>query len=393
VKILHLMPFSPVPADFGGALRIFHIARQLSERHEVRVLGYGEPAQADTLRAALPALREVTFLPPPWIGHRRRLGQIYSSFSRHSFFHLSVVARPMQRAIDAALAQETDAVVTEFSHFGPFALKTRALKIVDTHNVEYDTFKRMYETATSPVRKVHYWLEYRKQRRDELAWCAMQDALLATSERDRAIFGKDLPGVPSFVVPNGVDSAYFTPSGQAPEPHALVFTGTMAWVPNYDGIVWFVDEVLPRIVAKVPDVKLYVVGKSPPSSITARASERVIVTGTVADVRPYVDRASVYVVPLRIGGGTRLKIAEAMAMRKPIVTTAIGCEGIDVEDGRSVLLANDPQAFADATVRLLEDSALRDKLVANGHVLMQEKYEWSVIGERLEAVFRTLRNG
>jgi glycosyltransferase involved in cell wall biosynthesis len=281
-------------------------------------------------------------------------------------------------------------VVTEFSHFGPFQMKSRALKIIDTHNVEYDIFRRMYETSTSPIRKPYYWLEYHKQRRDELAWCGMQDALLTTSERDKEIFGRDVPGVPSFVVPNGTDSSYFTPSAQAPDPHALVFTGTMSWTPNHDGIVWFVDEVLPKIAARVPDVRLYVVGKDPPPWVLSRASERVMVTGTVMDVRPYVHQSSVYVVPLRMGGGTRVKIAEAMAMKKPIVTTAIGCEGIDVVHERSALLADDPQAFADAVVRLLQDRALREKLTENGYALMKEKYEWSVIGQRVEEMFRAL---
>jgi glycosyltransferase involved in cell wall biosynthesis len=269
-------------------------------------------------------------------------------------------------------------------------MNSRVLKIVDTHNVEYDIFRRMYETSTSPIRKPYYWLEYHKQRRDELAWCGMQDALLTTSERDKEIFGRDVPGVPSFVVPNGTDSTYFTPSAQTPDPHALVFTGTMSWTPNHDGIVWFVDEVLPKIASRVPDVKLYVVGKDPPPWVLSRASERVMVTGTVTDVRPYVYQSSVYVVPLRMGGGTRVKIAEAMAMKKPIVTTAIGCEGIDVVHERSALLADDPQAFADAVVRLLQDRALQEKLVENGYALMKEKYEWSVIGQRVEEMFRAL---
>ncbi|MBW3630214.1 MAG: glycosyltransferase family 4 protein [Gemmatimonadetes bacterium] len=393
MKVLFLTPFSPVPADFGGALRVFHILRQLARRHEVTVLGYGEPQHAAQLRREIPEVHNVRFLSHPWLARNRRVGQLLSTFSRHSFFQLSVVASGMQRAIDDALEREPfDVVHTEFSHMGPFELKTRALRVLDAHNVEYDNFRRMWETTKAPLRKGHYLLEYLKMRHDELALSRSQDALLATSERDAEIFGRDVPGVPRHVIPNGVDTAYFTPSADEAEeePHSLVFTGMMAYVPNYDGIGWFLDEVLPLIESRVPGVKLYVVGKNPPESITSRATERVVVTGTVPDVRPFVHRSSVYIVPLRMGGGTRLKIAEALSMRKPIVTTRIGCEGIDLVDGESALLADSAPAFANAVVRLLGDAALRTRLAGAGEALAKSHYEWSVIGDRLEEVYRSL---
>jgi polysaccharide biosynthesis protein PslH len=131
-----------------------------------------------------------------------------------------------------------------------------------------------------------------------------------------------------------------------------------------------------------------VVGKSPPEAITRRASSNVVVTGTVPDVRPYVWRSSVYVVPLRMGGGTRLKVAEALAMRKPMVSTRIGCEGIDLKDGESALMADAPQDFADAVIRLLGDRALREKLAENGSKVAAQKYDWNVIGQTLEAIYR-----
>jgi glycosyltransferase involved in cell wall biosynthesis len=186
-----------------------------------------------------------------------------------------------------------------------------------------------------------------------------------------------------------MDGDYFTPRPDIePEPHSLVFTGMMAYPPNHDGITWFLDEVMPLIEAKVPQAKLYVVGKNPPAAITRRASERVVVTGTVPDVRPFVWRSSVYVVPLRMGGGTRLKVAEALAMKKPMVSTRIGCEGIDLKDGENVLMADSPQQFADAVVRLLGDVRLRKVLAENGHKVAKQKYDWNVIGETLEEIYQ-----
>ncbi len=385
------MPFSPVPPDFGGALRVYHLLRQVARRHEVTVLTYGTPEDAGRIRSEFD-LREVRVVAPTWKASRRRAGQVFSSFTRHSFFQASVTASAFQDELDALLKDEQfDVVQTEFSHLGPFELKTRALKILDTHNVEYDNFRRMFQSTPWGIKKLHYGLEFKKMKADELAWCRLQDLVLTTSERDKELFSQDLQ-TPIHVIPNGMDGEYFIPrSDVTPEEHSLVFTGMMAYVPNHDGITWFLDEVLPLIQAKVPKVKLYVVGKSPPEEITRRASPNVVVTGTVPDVRPYVWRSSVYVVPLRMGGGTRLKVAEALSMKKPMVSTRIGCEGIDLQDGKSVLMADSPRDFADAVVRLLGDAKLRTVLAENGARVAQQKYDWNVIGQSLEALYPQAR--
>ena len=382
------MPYSPVPPDFGGALRVYHMLRQLARRHQVTVLTYGTPEDGARIRQEFD-LAQVRTVAPTWKAASRRVGQLFSTFTRHSFFQQSVTGSAFAAELNSLLnEQEFDVVQTECSHLGPFTLKTAALMVLDTQNVEYDNFRRMYQRSPWGLKKLHYGLESRKMKVDELNWCRMQDVVLATSDRDKALFSENVH-TPVFVVPNGVDTDYFTPIKEIePEPHSLVFTGMMAYPPNRDGITWFLDKVLPLIETQVPQVKLYVVGKNPPSAITRRASERIVVTGTVPDVRPFVWRSSIYVVPLRMGGGTRLKVAEALAMKKPIVSTRIGCEGIDVKDGESVLIADSPQPFADAVVRLLRDAALRHMLSENGHEIAKEKYDWNVIGETLEAIYQ-----
>ena len=387
MSVLMAMPFSPVPPDFGGALRVYHLLRQVARRHHVTVLTYGTPQDAGRLRSEFD-LPQVRVVAPTWKAASRRVGQAFSTFTRHSFFQQSVTGPAFQAELDTLLKeQKFDVVQTEFSHLGPFSLKTRALKVLDTHNVEYDNFRRMYDSSPWGIRKLHYGLEFQKMKADELAWARLQDVVLTTSDRDKALFAKDLSN-PIYVVPNGMDGEYFAPRPDVvPEEHALVFTGMMGYVPNHDGITWFLDEVLPLIQRRVPKVKLYVVGKSPPEQITRRASDSVVVTGTVPDVRPFVWRSSVYVVPLRMGGGTRLKVAEALAMKKPMVSTRIGCEGIDLKDGESALMADTPQDFADAVVRLLGDGALRKLLAENGHAVARQKYDWNVIGQTLEAVY------
>lgn len=196
--------------------------------------------------------------------------------------------------------------------------------------------------------------------------------------------------MPCHVISNGVDLDYFVPSRELPEPFSLVFTGMMAYMPNHEGITWFLDDVFPRVRRALPDARLYIVGKDPPASLRQRASAQVVVTGTVPDVRPWLRRATASIVPLRSGGGTRLKISEALAMKKPVVTTRIGCEGIDVVDGESVLIADGAASFADAVVRLLTDAELRARLGSSGHDLVCRRYGWSAIGEEVEALYERL---
>ena len=184
--------------------------------------------------------------------------------------------------------------------------------------------------------------------------------------------------------------SYFIPSDLSPEPASLVFTGMMAYVPNSDGMLYFLDEIFPLIQKSVPHAKIYIVGNNPPRALQQRASESVIVTGFVDDVRPYVWRSSVYVVPLRMGGGTRLKVLEAMAMKKPIVTTAIGCEGIDLRNGESALVLDQPQMFASAVVELLGSPSLRERLTTNGYELVRSRYQWDMIVREADRIYHSL---
>jgi glycosyltransferase involved in cell wall biosynthesis len=388
MKILYLMPFSPVPPNFGGALRAFHLLRQLARRHSVTAVGYGSEEQARELARRVPSLEKVCFLLPTWVSRHRRLGQALALGGRRSFHNLSVVGAEMQRTLDRILSTgEFDAVHTEFSHLGPFRMRTPAVKVLDAHNVEHDVFRRYVETLPLGPRRLHYWLEWKKQRREEIACCRAHDLILATSERDAQLLRHQAPGVPCHVVPNGVDSSYFTPSPAPPEPFSLVFTGMMAYLPNHDGIGWFLDEVFPSVRRAFPEAKLYVVGKAPPRDLRRRASSHVVVTGTVDDVRPWAHRAAVYVVPLRSGGGTRLKIAEALAMKIPMVTTSIGCEGIEVTDGESALVADSAEEFASAVVTLLGSEGMRRRLATRGFELVRKRYDWSAIGEQMENAY------
>jgi len=170
----------------------------------------------------------------------------------------------------------------------------------------------------------------------------------------------------------------------------MVFVGLMKYVPNYDGITWFLDEIFPKILERVPDATITIVGKNPPQSISGRANENIIVTGFVEDTRPYIEKSSVYVVPLRVGGETRLKILEAMAMKKPIVITSIGCEGIDVINGQSLLIADNPNEFAEKVMQLFSSPKKVVDLTTNGYELVNNRYSWESIGHQMDKAYREL---
>ncbi len=394
MKILHLMPYSPVPPNFGGALRTYNILKNIVPHHDVTLALFGDKSDEDKLRKEFNGLiRSIHTVPEPWQRKHYRLGQFYSTLHTHSFFHMLAVNSKMQSLLDRLLSNDSfDIVQTEFSHLGSYNLKTDAVKIIDAHNIEYDNFRRMWLNDHRPIRKFHYFLEYKKLLNEEINGCSKQDALFLTSERDKKLFDKDIPGVPKFVIPNGVDSTYFSPGENQPEPFTMVFTGMMAYVPNYDGILYFLDEIFPLVQKKVPNAKVYIVGNRPPKQLSDRATENIIITGFVEDVRPFIRRASIYIVPLRMGGGTRLKIAEALSMKIPIVTTSIGCEGIDIASGESAIIADDPVSFADEIVSLFHDDAKRKKLINNGYELMKSKYEWSVIGKKILETYQYLVN-
>jgi glycosyltransferase involved in cell wall biosynthesis len=319
--------------------------------------------------------------------------QAYSYVTPNSYWYnwsrSPKLERQLQRLLDK---QDFDIMLAEFASMGHMDLETDATRILDAHNVEYDNFRRMSQLKWSPLRQIFYQREYKKSYPEEVAAFKRHDAIFATSKRDADLIGQDVPEIPRFVIPNGVDTRYFQNNGESEEPFSMVFTGTMRYLPNYDGMIYFLEEIFPLIQQQQPKAKVYVVGNAPPPVLQKFASDSVIITGFVDDVRPYIDRAQVYIVPLNMGSGTRLKVVEALSMRKPVVSTSIGCEGIDVEDGQHILIKDQPKAFADAVLNLFEDRGMRNHLIENGYQLVHQKYDWRWIGESIDEAFYALRN-
>ncbi|HKY36652.1 MAG TPA: glycosyltransferase [Polyangiaceae bacterium] len=399
MKILFVTPYLPSPPRFGGQRRLDGLMRNLAKAHEVSVISFnasdefGGPALAATRQYC----RDVVTLPDMEFRdkRRKRLLQARSLLSRHSFEHLLLARR---RDFEARLRSlvasgRFDIVQIEFAQMAAFRLPPIGglayRSVLDEHNIEFDVVKRTAAAEASPTRRLYSAIDWRKLSREErLAWRRF-DGVTVTSRRDANLLLQLEPGVRVAVIPNGVDTRQFSVSSNARDEASLLFFGAMNYFPNHDGVTYFVREIFPRILRRRPQTQLWLVGPAPPD-IRSLQSSNVHVTDFVPEVEPYIDRASAVIVPLRLGGGTRLKIVEAMSKAKPIVSTRIGAEGIDVVHGVSALLADDPQAFADQVELVLADQGFASRLGAEARKLAEGSYGWPALVQRLESFYETL---
>jgi len=256
------------------------------------------------------------------------------------------------------------------------------------HNVETVLWRRLAKTEAAPLRRLCYQLEAAKMARYEQTALANFDHVIAVSDQDQDQMRVFAPECPITVVPTGVDTEQYSvaPAASGNTPR-VVFTGSMDWEPNLDAVEYFCRDIWPSILAAVPDARFQIVGRNPHGRVRRLASSSVEVTGTVPSVADYLRDATVVIVPLRIGGGTRLKIFEAMAMGKALVSTSIGAEGLDVLHGRDLLLADNPDRFANAVLDLLRDPVLRRRY-EQAAAIQAQRYDWSRIAEGFAGVLR-----
>lgn len=292
----------------------------------------------------------------------------------------------VRRRIDAWIAAGAfDVVIADFLTAGVQIPAGRGVPVVlFEHNVEHLIWKRLAAVEPHWWRRALFEIEWRKLRRCEKTTCEEVDLTVAVSDEDCRRLAELAPSGSFASIPTGVDVDYFKPAGRAEVPGRLVFSGSMDWHPNEDAVIYFTETILPRIRAQVPHVSLTVVGRNPSARLREFADRTGIhVTGTVDDVRPYLDEAEMSVVPLRAGSGTRLKIFEALAMGHAVVSTTVGAEGLALTPGRDVVLADDPDEFAQAVVFLLNNPNDREAIGDAGRQLVETHYSW----ERVAADF------
>jgi polysaccharide biosynthesis protein PslH len=396
------------PTTKGGQIRTLEMLRHLHRWHEIHYVSIANPAQPEgPARAHEYSTRSYPFpyripqktSPAFWV-------QLAAGLFSPTPLAVSRFNPPGMRVFLEDLIRKEAFECAVVDHLAPTSyFPDLPHAIFFQHNVETVIWRRHVEHASDRVRRWYFGLQAARMFEYERRVSLESGHIVAVSRTDademRRLFGVTRVSE----IPTGVDVQYFRPWGglqpaagfsppAGPEVTGadLVFVGSMDWLPNVDGVMFFVREVLPLIRRRRPETTLAVVGRTPAAKVAQLAAEdsRICVTGTVPDIRPWLWGSAVSIVPLRIGGGTRLKIYEAMAAKIPVVSTTIGAEGLDATPGTHLLVADAPAAFADATAALLRDPDLRRRLAANARRLVEARYSWETIGERLEKIYTDL---
>ena len=390
----------------GGALRQFELCTRAAQAgHEVTVV---VPVAAWMREAYRPA-EQLTPNGIRLVATRRRARREFealSAIARHPGMLLRFAVAPyygvqsemyamdMRKAIRDEVARKPDVVTVEHD----FAIRLgdevdpEIPKVLMTQNVTRTYYRTRAESA-SGARRTLLSIESRRVASYVDPRLSGFTGIVTVSAEDAELF-RVVTDVPVSVVPNGTALEPVRPRTSTGPP-TLLFTGTMGYIPNRDGILWFVSEIWPHILTQVPDARLLVVGRRPDARVRrlAQNDARIEVTGEVPEMKPYFEQATAVIVPLRSGGGTRLKILDAFASTRPVVSTRIGAQGIDVEDGEHLLLGNEPGEFAQQVVRLLRDADLRSRLSANGRRLIDERYHWQAIAEHYVDILTAIAEG
>ena len=401
LSILYVSQMPASPPRFGAQARMHGLMTELARRHDLTaVMLVDEEFDIEECRRAMQAYcRDLVLVPNPQgrEGLPKRLLQLRSLVSSRSFERLRVMVPAMQEALDRTLrAKRFDIVNLEFSFLGhcdlrqaPAGQKAPPL-VVDSHNIDYDLARQYARAGVSLARRPYAAVNWRKLRREELGTYRDADGVYLCSKADEQRLLGELPGLRTAVIPNAADVEYYQPRPTDPHPdgRTVVFFGLLSYAPNVDAVIHFVQNIWPRIAAAHPEARCSIIGARPPPPLLELAGPRIELTGFVPDLRPHLAAAAALVVPLRIGGGTRLKIVEGMAMGKAIVSTTLGAEGIEAVPGRDILIEDQPAAFADAVNHLLAKPNLAASIGQSARQLAVERYAWSAAARELENFYR-----
>jgi polysaccharide biosynthesis protein PslH len=392
-RLLVLSSTVPFPPHGGGRMRIYQVLRRLGREHDVHLIALGSPVTAAQREALRDVCREVTLLPapPPRVG----LARWVRAFRNQVTFRAFDEHPAIRRAI-VELATGHDLVLVENVYMLPYAIALGDVpKVVDIFGLWTGGLGRDLVLTTGWLDRLRVLLSWAKAKRVERSLRWMADAVCVVSESDRRYLSAIDPRLEIYTAPNGVDTAYFRPRPETPPPPVhLVFSGAMDYGPNEHAAFHFLGEIFPAIRARLPGARFLVVGRDPSERVLGLARDpAVIVTGEMPDVRPLLARATVVVVPMRLGSGTRIKVLEALAMARPVVSTSVGVEGLPLVAGTHLEIADDPVRFAEAVVRLAGDADARRRLGQQGRELVEARYAWDTVLASLSDVIRHLAGG
>lgn len=394
LRILIVSPQFPFPTTSGFTMRVYQLARQLATRHDVTLVAATEADDAPSV-AALGRLFPVTAVRRErCIGAVRRTGQLRSLVSSRPFACMQIHTPQMQDAISRVCADTAfDLIQLESSMLCAYDFPAGVPIVLDEHNIEYELLQRMSDGERSLSRRLFSGLEYRRLRPfEERCWRAAAGCVV-TSDREAPVITAAAPDTPTAIVPNGVDLEYFAPSNAPITPRTVVFNATLTYRPNLDAALHLVQDIWPLVQARCPEAQLTIVGQASEAEIRRFSRPGVVLTGSVPDVRPYLRQAAVVAVPVRMGGGTRLKVVEALAMGKAMVSTTLGSEGVDVRDQEHLLVGDGAPDFAARILELFDRPDVGDALGRAGRRRIEESYSWELAVDRLQLLYERIIPG
>ncbi len=392
MRILFITPTLPVPTT-GGRTRLYNLVRLLADQNEIYIISFVQPHERDMLSYVKPYCRHIEIISfnvrslGKWENRIRGWGRLL--FSRRPGYAYTFPVDSMRPALRRLLSDQ----VFDLAVFEELFLVELLEDVVDIpvmiveYNIESDLAQRQYRRATHPIHKLRDWLTWRKLFSFEHHWVQHFPVCVAVSERDAALLNEISPKTHVYIVPNGADSQYFAPPCTERHTETLLFFGTLSYGPNVDGLIWFCKNVLPIIKGSKPNVMLEIVGFNlVPEVETLGHIPGVHITGFVPDIRSKLWSATMCVVPLNIGGGTRLKILEAMAAGCPVISTTVGAEGLSLLHGIHLIIADSAEDFARGVIILLESPELRRRLSESGRQVVAQKYDWRQIVLSFESI-------
>ena len=388
MRVLYFSPRIAWPVISGAHLRDFYFAQYLAQKAQLTYIGLvadDAEKQADLLRQQLGHDAQVIALRRD--ATYRRTNILRGLIGPTPLNVLNYTSPRVLAEVDRIVREQSfDTIQIESMHLIAYARRIRQLApqsrlILDWHNIESEILARYAENDSNPLRAWYARRTSDLSRNVENELLRLCDAHTVCSGREREVLHQRVPEARIEVVGNGVDCEFFagnpTPGGARND---VLFMGRMDYHANIDAALYFASKTWPLIHARRPELRLVIVGAQPAKAILALREQGITVTGTVDDVRPYYQSALTSVVPLRVGGGTRLKVLEAMAAGTPVISTTLGAEGLEVTPGKDIVIADSPQAMADAVVSLQAGSQQWREIAANGRRLVKARYDWSVVG-------------
>lgn len=389
LKVLFLSQRFLFPQDTGGKLRTSNILEHLNKRFSLTVISNVESPKDDPYAKQMDRLCD-KFIPVPWVEPRRYSFRFYWEIFKKQFSIYPVtMLNDFSPELEEAVLKELNTVKYDLAicDFMQSTLNFRHAnnipRILFQHNVETTISQRHMQRSKDPISKLFWWLQFRKMFHHEKKQSSLFDTVIAVSDADKQRMEEWYKLNNVRTIPTGVDTDFYSMNGKTKEEKQIVFVGAMDWLPNNDAMYYFLEKIFPIIQKEEPDVNFVIVGRNPSPQLErfAKSYSNVIVTGWVEDTRPYISDSAVFLVPIRIGGGTRMKIYEGMAMGKAIVSTTVGAEGLPLKHSEHVFLADDERGFADQVVNLLRDEQLRKQIGEQARRYVYENFRWEKVAD------------